>query len=81
MSLLHQAGWAIWLELDSQHELTPASKKAVEQICNTRGLSMNQFIEDALIDKLGELENIEDLTKIRGEPARPLLEVLKDLKV
>jgi hypothetical protein len=40
-------------------------KKAVEEVCNARGLKMNRFIEDALIDKLKELEDIEDLIKIR----------------
>jgi ribosome-binding protein aMBF1 (putative translation factor) len=56
-------------------------KKAVERVCDARGLKMNRFIEDALIDKLEELEDIEDLKKIRGEPTRPLSDLLKDLKL
>ena len=40
-------------------------KQAVEDICKERGLKMNRFIEDALIDKLEELEDIEELKKIR----------------
>ena len=56
-------------------------KKAVEALCESRGLKMNRFIEDALIDKLEELEDIEDLTRIRFEPTRPLSDVIKSLKL
>ena len=56
-------------------------KKVVEEICEIRGLKMNRFIEDALIDKLEELEDIEDLTRIRFEPTRPLEDVVRDLKL
>ena len=56
-------------------------KKAVEALCELRGLKMNRFIEDALIDKLEELEDIEDLAKIRFEPTRPLADVIKSLKL
>ena len=56
-------------------------KLAVEEICRARGLKMNRFIEDALIDKLEELGDIEDLKKIRCEPTRPLDEVLRDLNL
>ena len=54
-------------------------KKAVEEVCNARGLKMNHFIEEALMDKLEELEDIEDLKRIRFEATRPLEEILKDL--
>lgn len=56
-------------------------KKAVEQVCKTRGLKMNRFIEEALVDKLEELDDIEDLKKIRCEPTKPLSELLRDLKL
>ena len=36
---------------------------------------------DRLRDKLEELEDIEDLKKIRCEPARPLEDLLRDLKL
>ena len=36
-------------------------KRAVEAVCEARGLKMNRFIEEALIDKLEELEDIEEL--------------------
>ena len=54
-------------------------KLAVDLVCEERGLKMNRFVEDALIDKLEELDDIEDLKTIRHEPTRPLSEVLKDL--
>ena len=54
-------------------------KRAVEEVCNARGLKMNRFIEEALMDKLEELEDIEDLKRIRFEATRPLGEILKDL--
>ena len=55
-------------------------KEAVEEVCRSRGLTLTRFIEDALLDKLEELDDIEDLRKIRFEPTRPLSEVLEDLK-
>ena len=54
-------------------------KKAVEQVCAARGLKISRFIEDALIDKLEEMADIEDLKKIRFEPTRPLAEIIRDL--
>lgn len=54
-------------------------KRAVEAVCAERGLKMGRFIEDALIDKLEELADLEDLEKIRREPRYSLDEVLKEL--
>ena len=56
-------------------------KRAVKRVCQSQGLKMNQFIEDALVDKLEELEDIKDLKKIQGEPRKSFNEVLKDLKL
>ena len=56
-------------------------KIAVERYCRSRGIAMNHFIEEALLDRLQELEDIEDLKQILHEPTRPLSEVLKDLKL
>ncbi len=54
-------------------------KQAVEDVCKARGLKMNRFIEDALIDKLEEMDDIEELKKLRCEPSRPLAEILEEL--
>ncbi len=55
-------------------------KEAVEEVCQERGLKMNKFIEDALLDKLEELGDIEDLHALRREPSRSLEDIIKDLK-
>ncbi len=54
-------------------------KAAIDEFCASRGLKLSRFVEDALIDKLEEYEDIEDLKKIRHEPTRPLSALLKDL--
>ena len=59
----------------------PALKKAVENYCRSRGIIMNHFIQEALLDRLEELEDSEDLRKIRLEPSRPLSDVLAELKL
>jgi hypothetical protein len=58
-----------------------ALKNAIDEYCRTRGIVMNHFIQEALLDRLEELEDTEDLKKIRHEPTRPLAEVLKELKL
>ena len=58
-----------------------ALKKALDSYCRSRGIVMNHFIEEAILDRLEELEDAEDLKKIRHEPTRPLSEVLADLKL
>jgi serine/threonine protein kinase HipA of HipAB toxin-antitoxin module len=58
-----------------------ALKKALDRYCRSRGIVMNHFIEEALLDRLEELEDAEDLKKIRHEPTRPLSEVLAELKL
>jgi len=55
-------------------------KRATEKVCEARELKMDRFIEEALLDKLEEFEDIENLEQIRREPSRPLEHLLKDLK-
>ena len=59
----------------------PALKTAIERYCRSRGLVMNHFIQEALLDRLEELADIEDLKKLRHEPTRPLADVLGELKL
>jgi hypothetical protein len=59
----------------------PALKKAVEDYCRSRGVLMDHFIQEALIDRLEELEDAEALKTIGHEPTRPLSEVLTELKL
>ena len=56
-------------------------KKALEEYCRARGIVMNHFIQEAIIDRLEELEDVEDLKSIRHEPTRPLSEVLAQLNL
>ena len=56
-------------------------KRALDDVCRTRGIVMNHFIQEALIDRLEELEDVDDLKAIRHEPTRPLAEVLADLRL
>jgi predicted DNA-binding protein len=56
-------------------------KKALEEYCKSRGVVMNHFIQEAILDRLEELEDVEDLKRIRHEKTRPLSEVLKELKL
>jgi antitoxin component of RelBE/YafQ-DinJ toxin-antitoxin module len=54
-------------------------KSAIDRYCDSRGLKLNRFVEDALIDKLEEYEDVEDLKSVRHEKTRPLAALLKDL--
>ena len=55
-------------------------KQTVEGVCREKGWKMNRFIEDALIDKLEELDDLVDLKALRRELTKPFGEVLKNLK-
>lgn len=55
-------------------------KRALEEICKERGLKMNRFIEDAILDKIEELEDLGDLKKLRKEEFVSFENVLAELK-
>lgn len=55
-------------------------KKTVEIVCKTKGLKINKFVEEALLDKLEEMEDLEEIRSLRREQSRPLSEIIKDLK-
>lgn len=54
-------------------------KTALEEVCKARGFKMNRFVAEALIDKLEELEDSEDIKRLRFEPTRPLADVIRSL--
>jgi predicted DNA-binding protein len=56
-------------------------KQALDEFCRSRGIVMNHFVQEAILDRLEEFEDIEDLRSIRREPTRPLSEVLAELKL
>ncbi len=55
-------------------------KDALDHFCEERGLKIGRFIEDAILDKLEEYEDVSDLKKLRGESFKSFEDVLKDLK-
>ncbi|MBP9681915.1 MAG: hypothetical protein KBD76_10955 [Bacteriovorax sp.] len=55
-------------------------KDALDAFCEEKGLMINRFIEDAIIDKLEEYEDVSDLRKLRNESSKPFDEVLEELK-
>jgi hypothetical protein len=56
-------------------------KQTLDEVCRSRGIVMNHFIQEAILDRLEEFEDIGDLKAIRHEPTRPLAEVLAALKL
>ncbi len=56
-----------------------AVKNAVEAYCRLRGVAMNHFVQEALLDRLEEIRDIEDLKKVPREPARPLADILGEI--
>ena len=58
-----------------------ALKRALERHCQSRGVDMSDFIQEAIIDRLEELADVEDLTALRREHTRPLAKVLAELNL
>lgn len=55
-------------------------KEALDAFCEERGLKIGRFLEDAILDKIEEHEDLSDIRKVRKDSFRPLEDVLKDLK-
>lgn len=55
-------------------------KNALDSFCEVRGLKINRFLEDAILDKLEEYEDVSDLRKLKKEKFRSFEEVVKELK-
>ena len=55
-------------------------KEALDNFCRVRGYKINRFVENAILDKLEEYEDISDLRKLRAETFRPFDEVVSKLK-
>ena len=54
-------------------------KRAVDEACRVRGVKLTRFVQEALLDKLEEMADAEDLPRIRREPTRPLRDLIRDL--
>ncbi len=55
-------------------------KDALDSFCEEQGYKINRFVEDAILDKLEEHEDLSDLRKLRGESFRAFADVVEDLK-
>jgi uncharacterized protein (DUF1778 family) len=54
-------------------------KRAVDEACRARGMKLSRFVQEALLDKLEEMADAEDLPRLRREPTRPLRDIVRDL--
>jgi len=54
-------------------------KSLADKWCRSQGLVIARFIEDAILDKLEEHSDIEEINALRREPTRPFREVLAEL--
>ena len=61
-------------------QVHPKVKRALEEACESRGLKIGHFIQEAILDKLEEFEEIAELRKLRDEPSRSLSDIIKDLE-
>jgi uncharacterized protein (DUF1778 family) len=54
-------------------------KRAVDEACRASGVKLTRFVQEALLDKLEEIADAEDLARLRREPTRPLRDLIRDL--
>jgi len=54
-------------------------KRAVDEACRVRGMKLTRFVQEALLDKLEEIADAEDVPRLRREPTRPLRALIRDL--
>ena len=54
-------------------------KRAIDEACRARGVKLTRFVQDALLDKLEEIADAEDIPRLRREPTRPLRDLIRDL--
>ena len=54
-------------------------KRAIDEACRIRGVKLTRFVQDALLDKLEEIADAEDLPLLRREPTRPLRDLIREL--
>jgi uncharacterized protein (DUF1778 family) len=54
-------------------------KRAVDAACKARGIKLARFVEDALLDRLEDMIDREQVARLRREPTRPFEDVMRDL--
>ena len=55
-------------------------KVLADKWCQSKGLVLARFLEEAILDKLEEAEDSKEIQKLKREPTRPIADVLKELK-
>ena len=55
-------------------------KESLDTFCRSQGIEVAHFIEEAILDKLEECEDVSELKKLRRESFKPMASVLKSLK-
>jgi predicted DNA-binding protein len=55
-------------------------KEALDRYCEKHGLKIGHFVEDAILDKLEDYEDLSDLRKLRGNAFKDFDVVIKELK-
>ena len=55
-------------------------KNLADRWCKSQGLVMARFIEEAILDKLEENMDLQEIEGLRREPTRPFSDVLGELK-
>ena len=67
-----------------QAALTARINKTVKNLADkwykSQRLVLARFIEDAILDKLEESQDISEIEKLSREPTRPFSDVMKELK-
>lgn len=51
----------------------------MEDYCRSNGIVMTHFIQEAILDRLDELADLQDIERLRREPTRPFSEVLAEI--
>jgi uncharacterized protein (DUF1778 family) len=54
-------------------------KRAVDAACRARGMKLTHFVQEALLDKLEEMVDAEEIPRLRREPTRPLRALIREL--
>lgn len=54
-------------------------KRALEDYCRSNGIVMKHFIQEAILDRLDELADLQDIEQLRREPTRPFSKVLAEI--
>lgn len=54
-------------------------RTAIEEHCRSHGVLMSRFVQEALLHRLDELDDSEDLKELRYEANRPFADVVREL--